>query len=194
MYGWMIGLVLAGAALGQSFDMASLKAVEPSGRYSVDLGNSAHGKFTLTNVTLSECLRFAFKIHTDAQIAGPDWMKDHRVLFSIVGQAPAETTRDDFRRMALALLSERFQLKWHHEERQLSYLALVVDKGGPKMTETKADSVAARQVVRPGQILYQHVSVLTLAVLLERFTDQPILDTTGLKGSMMWRWNGLRIR
>jgi uncharacterized protein (TIGR03435 family) len=36
-------------------------------------------------------------------------------------------------------------------------------------------------MVRPGTIVYQHVSPLTLAVLLSRFTDLPVLDMTGLK-------------
>jgi len=54
-----------------SFDVASLKPVQPSPPYPVDLGNTLHGKVTLTNVTLTECLRFAFKINNDGQIAGP---------------------------------------------------------------------------------------------------------------------------
>lgn len=120
----------------------------------------AHG--TLTNVTRSECLRFAFKIHNDSQIVGPDWIKDHRVLFNIVAQAPEATAREELRRMTLDLLTQRFQLNLHHEDRQLSYLALVVDKNGPKMPETKAGTAGVRQVVRSA--------------------DQPILDMTGLKG------------
>jgi len=166
-----------------AFDVASLKpAPPPSGRITVDLGNSSHGRLTLTNVTLSECLRFAFKIYTDDQIAGPDWIKDHRILFNIVAQAPPDTSRDKLRQMALTLLTERFQLTLHHESRELRYLALVTDKGGPKMHETKEDAPSGGEIVRPGRIVYQHVSVQTLAVLLTRFTEQPILDMTGLKG------------
>jgi len=166
-----------------AFDVASLKpAPPPSGRITVDLGNSSHGRLTLTNVTLSECLRFAFKIYTDDQIAGPDWIKDRHILFNIVAQAPPDAPRDELRQMALTLLTERFQLTLHHESRDLRYLALVVDKGGPKMHETKEDSPSGGEIVRPGRIVYQHVLGQTLAVLLTRFTEQPILDMTGLKG------------
>jgi uncharacterized protein (TIGR03435 family) len=166
-----------------TFDVASLKpAPPPSGRISIDLGNTSHGRVTLTNVTLSECLRFAFKIYTDAQIAGPEWIKDHRTLFNIVGQAPPDTPRDRLCLMTLNLLTERFGLALHHESRQLPYLALVVDKNGPKMHETKEDSVASSETVRAGRIAYRHVSPLALAVLLTRFAEQPIIDMTGLKG------------
>src|SRR4029077_10877811 len=120
----MLAVISPRALRGQSsnpdiekaFDVASLKAAPPpSGRITVDLGNSSHGRLTLTNVTLGECLRFAFKIYTDDQIAGPDWIKDHRILFNIVAQAPPDTSRDNLRRMALTLLTERFHLTLHHE-------------------------------------------------------------------------------
>jgi uncharacterized protein (TIGR03435 family) len=166
-----------------AFDVASLKpAPPPSGRITVDLGNSSHGRLTLTNVTLSECLRFAFKFYTDDQVVGPDWIRDHQVLFNIVGQAPPDTPRDTLREMALTLLTERFQLKLHRETRILRHLALVVDKDGSKLHETREGAAPGREIVRPGRIVYQRVSAKTLVVLLTRFTDQPILDETGLKG------------
>jgi uncharacterized protein (TIGR03435 family) len=168
---------------GPTFDVASLKPAAPqSGPITVDLGNSSQGRLTLTNVTLSECLRFAFKIYTDDQIVGPEWIKDHQVLFNIVAQAPPETPRDTLREMALTLLTERFRLQLRREPRMLRYLALVVDKDGLKMHETKEGSPSGREIVRPGRIVYQHVSAQTLAVLLTRFTGQPIVDMTGLKG------------
>ncbi|MBS1859280.1 MAG: TIGR03435 family protein [Acidobacteria bacterium] len=166
-----------------AFDVASLKpAPPPSGRITVDLGNSSHGRLTLTNVTLSECLRFAFKIYTDDQIVGPDWIKDHHILFNIVAQAPPDTTRDTLRQMALRLLKERFQLALRRETRDLRYLGLVVDQNGVKMHETNADAPAGAEIVRPGRIVYRHVSGQALAVILTRFTGQPIVDMTSLKG------------
>jgi uncharacterized protein (TIGR03435 family) len=174
-----------------AFDVASLKpAPAPTGRITVDLGNSSHGRLTLTNVTLSECLRFAYKIYTDVQIVGPDWIKDHHNLFNIVAQAPPDTPRDELREMALTLLTERFQLVLHRETRELRYLALVVDKGGLKMHETKDDAPPGAEIVRPGRIVYRRISGQTLAVLLTRFTQEPILDLTNLKGqydvSLQW--------
>lgn len=171
------------AAERAAFDVASLKpAPAPSGRITVDLGNSSHGRLTLTNVTLSECLRFAYKIYTDDQIVGPDWIKDHHSLFNIVAQAPPDTPRDQLREMALTLLTERFQLVLHRETKELRYLALAVDKSGLKMHESKEDAPAGAEITRPGRIVYRHVSGQTFAVLLTRFTQQPILDMTNLKG------------
>ncbi|HYW46708.1 MAG TPA: TIGR03435 family protein [Bryobacteraceae bacterium] len=175
---------LAGAqtAAAPSFDVASLKPAQPSPPYPVDLGNTLHGRVTLTNVTLTECLRFAFKINNDSQIAGPDWIKSRDVLFDIVGKAPPETPKDRLRLMILNLLQERFKLTLHHEQRELAYLALVAGKKGSKLRPAAAGAGDAGNEVRQGRIAVRRVSINTLIVLLGRFTSRPIMDMTGLEG------------
>src|SRR6266436_540378 len=118
-----------------SFDVASLKPVQPSPPFPVTPGSMLHGTVKLTNVTLAECLRFAFRINSDDQIAGPDWIKSTDALFEILGKAPPETPQDKLRLMTLNLLTERFKLTLHHEQRELPYWALVVDKRGSKLRE-----------------------------------------------------------
>lgn len=166
-----------------SFDMASLKPVQPSPPYPIDLGNSLHGKVTLTNVTLTECLRFAFKINNDSRIAGPDWIKSRDVLFAIVGQAPPETTKDKLRLMTLKLLSEHFRLALHHEQRELPYFALAIDKKGSKLREAKNSADDSGSEMRQGRVVVHRATIATLILILGRFTSRPIVDLTELKGS-----------
>ena len=175
-------LISTGLAQAPSFDVASLKPVQPAPPYPVDLGNSLNGKLTLTNVTLAECLRFAYKIHTDGQIAGPDWIKSRDTLFSIVAKAPPETPRDTLRQMALTLLTERFKLAVHHEQRELPYMALVVDKKGSKLRVASDSTDDSGNDVSRGRIVVHKASIATLIVLLGRFTSETIEDQTELKG------------
>ena len=121
----------------------------------------------------------------DDQIVGPDSIKDHHVLFNIVAQAPPDIPRDKLREMALTLLTWRFQLGLHRETRELRYLALVIDKGGSKMARDERGRFRRSRNCSSGQIEYWRVSGQTLTVLLTRFTQQPILDMTGLKGQSM---------
>jgi uncharacterized protein (TIGR03435 family) len=165
-----------------SFDVASLKPVQPTPPYPVDLGNTLHGKLTLTNVTLTECLRFAFKINNDDQFAGPDWIKSRDVLFDIVGKAPVDTPRDTLRLMTLQLLTERFNLALHHETRELAYLALVADKKGSKLRVSTSSADNSSGDIRPGRIEVRRTSIPVLIVILGRFTGRPIVDQTELKG------------
>ena len=60
------------------FDVATVKLsppVSPGTPLPINLGSFRNGTVMLTNITLSECLQFAYGIVSEAQIAGPDWIK-----------------------------------------------------------------------------------------------------------------------
>ena len=180
----LLALTLStGLATGPAFDVASIKTVPPApGDYHADLGTASHGAVTLTNATLSQCLRFAFAINNDDQIAGPDWIKSRDVRFNIMAKAPPDTPLPELRRMLQTLLSSRFQMTIHHEDREQRFLALVIAKKGLKMHETQAESDApgGRQIM--GAIISNRMPVEQLALLLSRFLHLPVLDLTGLTG------------
>jgi uncharacterized protein (TIGR03435 family) len=57
------------------FDVATVKAVplaQLGDRIDINLGTVRNGRVTLANVTLSDCIKFAYGIISDAQIAGPE--------------------------------------------------------------------------------------------------------------------------
>jgi hypothetical protein len=79
------------------FEVATVKLLPPvpSGTpLPVNLGSFHNGTAMLTNTTLSECLQFAHGLVSDAQIAGPDWIKTRDVRFDIVGKTGPEVSRD----------------------------------------------------------------------------------------------------
>jgi uncharacterized protein (TIGR03435 family) len=167
-----------------SFDVASLKPVQPVPPYPVIAGSTIRGTTRLTNVTLSDCLRFAFNITSDDQIVGPDWIKSTDALFEIVAKAPSDTSPDKVRLMVLHLLTERFGLKLRHEERQIPYFALVVDKKGPRFHEANANPDGSANELRRGVIVLHHAPIATLILAIGRLgTGRAILDMTELKGS-----------
>jgi uncharacterized protein (TIGR03435 family) len=139
---------------------------------------------TLTNATLGDCLKFGYELVSDAQLSGPDWINSGDIRFDIDGRAPGDTPRDQLLLMLRTLLAERLKLAIHHEDRQRSYLALVVGRGGPKVSASKPDPEArARNVTFAGRISGVELSMSTLAVLLSRFERQTIVDRTGLRDS-----------
>ena len=97
-----------------------------------------HGQVTLTNVTLSDCLRFAYEITNDLQIAGPDWIRNTDVRFDIVAKAAPESPDSRLRLMLQNLLADRFKLVLHREQRPLSFLALAVGKNSVELQESQA--------------------------------------------------------
>src|SRR5690348_10470135 len=130
--------VIATPAYAQQpqFEVATVKLSPPVAAGTplpINLGAFRNGTVMLTNTTLSECLQFAYGIVSNAQIAGPDWIKSRDVRFDIVGKTGPDVSRDQALLMMQTLLAERLKLSLHHELREMSFLALVVAKNGTKL-------------------------------------------------------------
>jgi uncharacterized protein (TIGR03435 family) len=165
------------------FEVASMKNSPPAHAgepININIGSARNGRVTLTNASLNDCIKYAYSIISDSQIAGPDWTKSGDVRFDIIAQAPPDTPQDQLLFMLQTLLAERLKLTLHHEQRTLPFLALVVNKGGPKLSEAK-DS-AEQPMLGVGHIIHHHISMFILASLLSRFERQLIFDTTDLSG------------
>jgi uncharacterized protein (TIGR03435 family) len=175
----------ASAAALPHFDVASLKPGQTilGDKIDINLGTLNHGTLTLTNASLADCLSYAYGLTDKNQIDGVDWIKSKAVRFDIVAKAPVDAPLDQVRLMLQALLTERFQLALHREQKDLSYLALLVGKKGLKLHEAVADSDASGNKSLIGRIYSNHMSMITLAMLLSRFTGQTVLDMTGLHGT-----------
>jgi uncharacterized protein (TIGR03435 family) len=94
---------------------------EPNGRF--------HADFALPTY-----IEFAYKIWLTAEERRavlsklPEWVKTDR--FDIEATAPLHATKDQYRLMVQTLLTERFGLKLHFEQRELPVLAMVLVKPG----------------------------------------------------------------
>jgi uncharacterized protein (TIGR03435 family) len=181
-------LILAIAALplfGQ-FEVASIKRAQPtSGRF-IKM-QSAH-QFYVKDYTVKGLIGAAYNLTPRAISGGPGWMDTE--VFDIVAGTPGEKrpTLDEQMTMLRKLLSDRFQLTFHREEKELSIYSLTVAKGGAKLKESVGPPDALPElvnVVYPDHVklparnatIAQFVSMMQRAVL-----DLPIIDGTGLQG------------
>lgn len=83
------------ALASPAFEVATVKSSPPpeGDSININLGTVRNGQLTLTNASLSDCIRFAYGLVSDAQIAGPDWVKSKAVRFDIVAKAPPDTQK-----------------------------------------------------------------------------------------------------
>src|ERR1035438_8550052 len=107
--------------------------------------------------------------------------------YNIQATAGRSATRSEFRTMLQNMLADRFHLIIHHEPRHMKAYALVVDKGGPKLTPR--DEALPRVPTPAGQSIIEFAdSIPALLRLINsgRLTQQPIglpvVDRTGLAG------------
>ena len=174
------------APIQPKFEVASVKRTDRcfSGNSSIDPGS-----VTLKGVPLKGVLMEAFKVKME-QIEGPSWLETDCIEIS--AKIPEGAGKDQLPAMLQALLTERFKLVAHKEDRPRSGYALVVDKGGPKFKEDDPKTNFMGKDARPGLTLYgafghgRLKGVMTMAKLVSSLSTQgygPVQDATGLTGS-----------
>jgi uncharacterized protein (TIGR03435 family) len=154
-------------------------------------------------LTLRDYIGIAYRVKTNL-INGPEWMATER--FDINAKFPPGATADQFPAMMQSLLASRFGLKFHREPKEVPAYALILGKPPLKLKEVVIDPNApAPQALEasgsggPGGIAVnmgnggsytfaggkfngKRIAGSVLADVLERYTDRPVVDATGLKG------------
>jgi uncharacterized protein (TIGR03435 family) len=174
--------ILAIAAQGQSFDVASVKPNragigENAPREKI---TASPGSLTMQNVSLQTCIKWAYGLR-DFQISGPGWLSSER--YDIAAKASGPATEQELRLMLRALLADRFKLKTRTETKEKPVYALVVAKNGPKLHRSLDDDPSFGPV--GGELVFRNFSMPDLADRLSSRPfklDLPVLDRTGLDG------------
>jgi uncharacterized protein (TIGR03435 family) len=184
---WLLLPVCAGLTQPTSqpaFDVATVKpSPPPSGdAIYINLGAESHGTVRMANVTLGECILWAYDLVSAEQVSGPAWISERAVRFDIVAKASSGTPSDQLRVMMQTLLAERFALKLRSEPRRMEHLELSVSKAGAKLEKSADRSPGSPFEYRRGWLAYSHITTHTLAVLLARQLKQIVLDKTSLPG------------
>ena len=165
------------------FEVATLKQSPPpqGDSYNITLGAIKGDRLYLTNVTLNDCVKFAYDLVSDEQISGPDWIRSKAMLYDIVAIVPPNTSHEQVTQMTQTLLAERLKLVVHREQRDMKYLALVPGKDGPKMPPADA-SQERNNSAGGGHVTGNRTTTGSLAMLISRMERQIVVDRTGLSG------------
>ena len=125
-----------------AFEVATIKPSAP-----IDMGALRNGKahigtridaarIDIGSATLSRLICSAYRLKP-YQVSGPEWLKN--TMFDIQATLPPGATASKVPEMLQTLLAERFGLKVHRDAREQPVYALVVAKGGPRLTESAPD-------------------------------------------------------
>jgi uncharacterized protein (TIGR03435 family) len=167
------------------FEVATIKPSDPEDRSS---GFHLSGRrLFIENETMENLIAVAYAIHPKQIVDGPDWFRKDRWDIKGVPDVPGDPSWAQCREMLQKLLVERFGLKFHRAQRELSIYAVTVAKGGPKMAATKSDPDALRDQSGNNNGVEQtwrftNNSMADFADGLQEFLDRPVVDETGLKG------------
>ena len=147
------------------------------------------GRFKAEATTVKFLLEWAYGILPSQHSGGPSWIENDR--YDIIAKAGGNATDAEMKRMAQALLDERFKLKFHRESREIPVIVVSVGKTAPKLfppkDEEKHSLRVEPQVGADQKIVSYHVVAtrFSLSQLNETFSRQlgrVIVDQTGLQG------------
>jgi uncharacterized protein (TIGR03435 family) len=155
---------------------------EASGRDRVDLTSTS---VSLRNASLNFLIQWAYDVPF-YQVSGPDWMKDQR--YDIQGKPPASSSETEVRLMLRALLTDRFKLVLHREQRPRLIYSLVT-KGSLKL-KAAAAADAHSFGVSAGDFVFRATTMTEFADQLSDFAtvDRPVIDKTGCRDDSTSRW------
>ena len=101
-------------------------------------GGFDHGRLTIRAAHISHLVAAAYEARIDLVTGGPGWVDAD--LFDVDARTDDPNTSEHMSRVMLQnLLSERFNLRVHRENRMRRVLLLTVAKGGPKLTKSSED-------------------------------------------------------
>ena len=185
------------------FDVAEVKLSQPDAQPRIRL--MPGGRIDADGVTMRILMSVAWDLNLDEMVANaPKWFDDTK--FSIIAKTSTAVSGtgtnmsvdiDDLKAMVRALITERFKLKTHFEDRPVTAYTLIADK--PKLTKADPanrtgwkegpapDSKDQRTAILGRMITAKNMTMTQFAEDLQRMANGyirvPVEDKTGLDGA-----------
>lgn len=132
----------------------------------------------MQDVTLNTCIEWAYGLQR-SQVSGPDWLEGNH--FDITAKTDAPATLAQMKQMMQAMLAERFQLKFHREQKEMKGYALTLAKSADKLKPAAGDGPASFQNSASGFVA-RSATMQDFATYVADPLREPVVDRTGLTG------------
>jgi uncharacterized protein (TIGR03435 family) len=165
------------------FEVATIKPSNPDmpGRAFQVRGR----RFSTLNTTLSDLITFAYDVHPKQVVNGPGWIDKDKYDLLAEPDGEGQPNGKQWKMMLQKLMTDRFQLVFHQDKKELSAYAIVVAKDGPKLTKSQGDpnGLPALFFRGLGNLPARNATMADFSDLLQSAVlDKPVVDQTGLQG------------
>lgn len=177
-----------------SFEVATINPADPNRTTGGGFIVGGH-RLIIQSQTVNDLISLAYAVHPKQITGDPAWLGTEK--FDIEGQAdqPGVANLHQIQEMLQKLLAARFDLKLHHDQRDLPIYALKLAKGGPKMTRSAENTYGLPTQSGHGhgtqqQRKFTNNSMSDFALGMQAYMDRPVVDETGLPGryDFILRW------
>jgi len=172
------------------FEVASIRSHRFGGDEPSDRKVLPGGRFVATATSVRTLLRIAFGADDNRMSGAPSWIDNETFDINATTADHAEIKNpQQFQQLILSLLEDRFQLRFHREQKEGAVYWLKLAKLGklgpalkPSTPESQpnlsTNSNGSRAVMKASK-----TSMTDIAAALSRQTGHPVADRTDLKGS-----------
>jgi len=173
------------------YEVATIKPAPP------DAQNQPYrvrpGQVEILNRTLVNLIQEAYNLHSSQIVGAKGWIDSERYDINGKPAAAGNPNLEQLRQMLRNLLADRFQLKFHMEEKELPVYAITIGKTGQhKLTASPVQRPLGGGDFRgPGAYAGRSATIANLAEALQSVVlDRPVVDQTGLTGrfDFLLRW------
>ncbi len=147
------------------------------------------GRFEARATTLEFLLEWAYDLLPSQHSRTPDWTRNDR--FDVIAKAAGNPTDDEMKRMVQTLLAERFQLRFHHQNKEAPVLVLGLGKTPPKLFPPKEGEAHSLRIVPQTdgdqktvnyRVVATRFSFAQLNQTFARQLERVIVNDTGMEG------------
>ena len=169
-----------------SFEVSTIKPND-SGLKSMQVLTFRGRTFITENSSVADLIMFAYRVQRKQILGAPDWIERDRYDINATPDQEGTPSADQVRLMIRKLLADRFQMKFHHDKRELSAFVLTVGKDGAKLKPSQPNGNLHGIGIQPaktGAMLFANNSPIPAftSFLQSMMLDRPVVDQTALTG------------
>jgi uncharacterized protein (TIGR03435 family) len=170
-----------------AFEVADLKPSDPASPEHQKGRMLPGGRIEAPSVTLKSLIALAYGVEENRISGGPKWADTAR--YDLVAKAPEKADLSAIREMVQTLLTDRFHLVFHREEKSSSAYVLTLGKRAPKYRETAGAQQTCSWEAAGEGLRKRACQNMTMAEFARQLPgwggigiNLPVADETGLKG------------
>ena len=190
------------ASVAPVIEAATIKPVkEPSPNNMHD--RTEGRRLSMRYTSLRDLMMMAYEVNPRQILGGPAWVATDEYDIDLVVADGVQVNQCEEAVLA-ELMADRFQLKFHREQRVMAVYVLEVAKGGPKLKAADANSVENSGCEHLGVCNFHKRTLANFARFMQFVvTDKPVVDKTGVTGefdfTLKWmpdesQFNGMGFR
>jgi uncharacterized protein (TIGR03435 family) len=165
-----------------TFDVATIKPSKPDEQRT---GLGFRGDtFQTVGTSLTQLMTMAYEIHATQIVGAPAWFDTEKFDITAKPDIKGTPTRQQMEAMVQKLIEDRFNLTFHHDQKELPVYVLSVAKTGSKLADDGDPSgLPSFGMGALGALNVHHSTMSDFVGMMQGMVlDRPVLDKTGLTG------------